>query len=1083
MKLSELVDRRQRFLDTQRENKFDFTAFLADTYADEFHYLYELVQNAEDAGATRLELELTNDCFRSRHNGRVFSVQDVDAVTGISNLDNHKKQQDSGAIGRFGIGFKSVFNITERPRIRSGQFDFSIEYLILPVIHSETENFADTLLELPLKPLLQASPGWVARLHSRLAGFEAHNLLFLRSLSEIHVAWGEGRTRTLRKTSVPVAAAPDLVADVCISADESEFQYLLFGASVAHPDFSHLSHRLMLAFSRGPEGRLVRAERSQVFVFFRTNHESYLKFLVHAPFLPTPDRGDIKEVPLNAALAAELGSLLRVVLRHFRQQNMLTVELLALLPVEPEDKAQNQWVYRHLFAAARTELASPEAYLPTNRPNRLAAADHVLLARSTELTALLANKEQLRALDNNRTHWISADLSEAKHPALYKYLKEELKVPEISAEDGVRRLLQAGLLNNATAEWMGRFYAFLQNLGALWRVGSRYEKAGFLRTEPIIRLAGTPARHVAPFDAQQQPQAFLPVEGPGAALWNERCVAPDVLANERAKTFLVSLGLKQPDVFDEIERRILPTYAGPTPPGPELHRQHMAQLVQVYTQGTEDQKLKLRNLLQKDWPKFIRAIPANIAGKATYMALPNVYLPTAELRNFFSIGQAAVYYVDEDFYNAGNHGPWRGLLDGCGIKTDRPQVWSISDFNALSSEKRDKLRVQKQGNNAYSNEINLIDYRIDGLEDFLLKGVPLIEEKSKLLWGVLGKISSINWSNGKYRWKYYSEYEATFDSSVRKLLETTPWLLGPAGVDGTRRWQTVPETVFADLPAEYEQASEGARRLATTLRWKPSNWVQVEQLLTPEQRQDLDYAKRMRELGIDVGEELRKHELAQQTKLRAEELRVEQAPEIGTQQLEIRPFQPYLAGSVGAGSRVAGGSISSESTTGVQGAYTPPSAEMRQRIGQRGEALVWAELGREWAAKEDFHLEEETETRRRYLDSGSVRYEIEWGNDAQRTSTGCDFVVRRCLPNETVFHDVHYHEVKASEDVSKTWFDISELQWQLARQLHEQQNGKSFELWLVRGVFLPHATVIRIANPVGEWQAGRLRANPVRVEL
>src|SRR5205823_4431446 len=66
--------------------------------------------------------------------GEPFTRSDVENITGIGNSN---KPQEVNKIGRFGMGFKSVFAITERPEIYtevgSEPFAFAIEHLVVPV--------------------------------------------------------------------------------------------------------------------------------------------------------------------------------------------------------------------------------------------------------------------------------------------------------------------------------------------------------------------------------------------------------------------------------------------------------------------------------------------------------------------------------------------------------------------------------------------------------------------------------------------------------------------------------------------------------------------------------------------------------------------------------------------------------------------------------------------------------------------------------------------------------------------------------------------------------------------------------------
>ena len=57
--------------------------FLHRLYAQRTHFLYELLQNAEDAGASRVAFELYADRLEFWHDGRVFDEQDVRGVCGV----------------------------------------------------------------------------------------------------------------------------------------------------------------------------------------------------------------------------------------------------------------------------------------------------------------------------------------------------------------------------------------------------------------------------------------------------------------------------------------------------------------------------------------------------------------------------------------------------------------------------------------------------------------------------------------------------------------------------------------------------------------------------------------------------------------------------------------------------------------------------------------------------------------------------------------------------------------------------------------------------------------------------------------
>src|SRR4051812_37014902 len=70
---------------------------LSELYPDNAHFIYELLQNAEDAEASEVEFELCADGLEARHNGsRSFSLEDIDS---IANIGDSTKKDDETQIG------------------------------------------------------------------------------------------------------------------------------------------------------------------------------------------------------------------------------------------------------------------------------------------------------------------------------------------------------------------------------------------------------------------------------------------------------------------------------------------------------------------------------------------------------------------------------------------------------------------------------------------------------------------------------------------------------------------------------------------------------------------------------------------------------------------------------------------------------------------------------------------------------------------------------------------------------------------------------------------------------------------------
>ena len=103
---------------------------LSALYPDKAHFVFELLQNAEDAKATKVKFELEKENLVFKHNGtKDFNESDINAITNIG--DSNK---DENEIGKFGIGFKSVFSYTSSPKIHSKGISFEIQNLVIPFV-------------------------------------------------------------------------------------------------------------------------------------------------------------------------------------------------------------------------------------------------------------------------------------------------------------------------------------------------------------------------------------------------------------------------------------------------------------------------------------------------------------------------------------------------------------------------------------------------------------------------------------------------------------------------------------------------------------------------------------------------------------------------------------------------------------------------------------------------------------------------------------------------------------------------------------------------------------------------------------
>jgi len=103
----------------------------ADLYSKDTHFIFELIQNADDNTYPEIEgfvpklvITLTNTGVIVQNNEVGFSEQNV---LSLCNVGNSSKKQLQGYIGEKGIGFKSVFKISDEPTIISNGFQFKFK--------------------------------------------------------------------------------------------------------------------------------------------------------------------------------------------------------------------------------------------------------------------------------------------------------------------------------------------------------------------------------------------------------------------------------------------------------------------------------------------------------------------------------------------------------------------------------------------------------------------------------------------------------------------------------------------------------------------------------------------------------------------------------------------------------------------------------------------------------------------------------------------------------------------------------------------------------------------------------------------
>ncbi len=375
-----LVERRRKFIDGLDANKGEINLdIFEDFYPDKAHFVYELLQNAEDAGATEIAFTLTPQKLVCEHNGRAFTLADVTSITG---LHDSTKANAQDKIGKFGVGFKSVFVYTQAPSIWSGDFAFRIVQLILPEPMAPDGALSGrTLFEFPFDNPKKPSEEAYAEIASGLNELDEKTLLFLSSLQS--VTWRIGAQSAGEVLRAQHSDYHFEVLKEIGGKTASSSHFLKFDEAVSGLEKQRVAAAFPLDILPGVRSfnsatrladqlKIIPAEPGSVAVFFPAVKEaSGLRFHLHGPFVPELSRASIKETKANTPLFEQLAALAAASLHRIEELGLLTPDFLSVLP-NPQDQvpARYQGIRTAIIAAMKAQPLTPthdKGHAPASR--------------------------------------------------------------------------------------------------------------------------------------------------------------------------------------------------------------------------------------------------------------------------------------------------------------------------------------------------------------------------------------------------------------------------------------------------------------------------------------------------------------------------------------------------------------------------------------------------------------------------------------------------------------------------------------------------------------------------------------------
>ena len=335
---------RKKLLRINKKFRNNVSRLARDIHTEKSHFILELIQNAEDNDYDEnveptVKFIIMEDKLILQNNEKGFEEKNVWALCGIG--ETTKQNKKAGYIGEKGIGFKSVFMVTNEPYVFSNGFQFKFKYdennpssIIIPHWVDNIPDYVDpkqTNIVLPLKD--EAKEELI-----KFTEIDPCLLLFLRKLKRIEIEDKiqnrsgiikredyEGKIRIehpggqnywrIVKTPEPLKVPPEVKEEKREGITETE---------------------IVLAFPLTSDGSADTSKEQKIFVYLPVRSYGF-KFIIQADFLMPPSREDIhKDKSWNKFLRDNIASLFLKAVDEFKQDENLKKTYYNYIPLANE---------------------------------------------------------------------------------------------------------------------------------------------------------------------------------------------------------------------------------------------------------------------------------------------------------------------------------------------------------------------------------------------------------------------------------------------------------------------------------------------------------------------------------------------------------------------------------------------------------------------------------------------------------------------------------------------------------------------------------------------------------------------------
>ncbi|WP_082559826.1 DUF3883 domain-containing protein [Lysobacter sp. Root559] len=315
-----------------------------DLYSKESHFVLELVQNADDNSYKpgvypSLSFRIETDCLVVVNNECGFEEKNIKALCSAG--ESSKSNDKAGYIGEKGIGFKSIFKVTDSPQIHSNGFHFRFDRsdshdllgYVVPHWHEPTLKLDEnsTTLVIPAKPDHVFSSETLRSLSDPL-------LLFLRKLRHLEVSTPEWTSSYKRvdKGSITTLVTTKSGLDP-VRQDYLRKTIAIDMSPIKEPKREGIKEtEIVLAFPMGKSGEAQPMPGCATYAFLPIRDFGF-NFYIQADFVLVSSREGIHEdQPWNIRLRDAIADAFIQSIEEFKKQPALAMTFLKYLPSKEE---------------------------------------------------------------------------------------------------------------------------------------------------------------------------------------------------------------------------------------------------------------------------------------------------------------------------------------------------------------------------------------------------------------------------------------------------------------------------------------------------------------------------------------------------------------------------------------------------------------------------------------------------------------------------------------------------------------------------------------------------------------------------